>query len=212
MTRLLVWHGIDAWRAEASEVDEGPDGLRATGVQLGVEPVAYRVDYELHVDAAWITRSLVVTSRGETWSRRLDLRHDGHGTWTCTTEADGGTGLAPPGGDVATLAGALDCDLAYSPLTNVMPVRRLGLHRGAGAADLRMAWVSVPDLGVHASRQQYEHIGPGDSVTIVGYTGEHRGFRGQLQVDRDGYVLDYPGLVRRVGYTPLTVQADEADA
>ena len=43
---------------------------------------------------------------------------------------------------------ALDCDLAYCPLTNLMPVLRHRLHREPGRHDLVMAWVRLPELTV----------------------------------------------------------------
>lgn len=79
---------------------------------------------------------------------------------------------------MAAVLGAVDCDLGRSPLTNVMPVRRHRLHEAPGAVDFLMAWVSVPDLGVHRSRQRYEHLRPVavDSPAVVRYVGAHRGF------------------------------------
>ncbi len=65
--------------------------------------------------------------------------------------------LPDPGGDPAAVTGALDYDLGRSQLTNVMPLRRHSLHEQPGAADSLMAWISVPDLSVHPSRQRYEH-------------------------------------------------------
>ena len=47
MNKLLVWRGIDEWRAEVSQVRLTADGLIATGTQLGVAPVPYRLDYSL---------------------------------------------------------------------------------------------------------------------------------------------------------------------
>lgn len=58
----------------------------------------------------------------------------------------GGPATSPAGGrdgltDAALLDDALDCDLAFSPLTNTMPVLRHRLHREPGEVRLVMAWV-----------------------------------------------------------------------
>ena len=150
VSRLLIWSGLDTWRAEVATVDLGAGGLSATGTQLGAEPLPYRLDYQLEVDEDWITRELRVTARGNGWSRRLALRHDGTWGWSADAGYAGRASLAEPGGDLDAVAGALDCDLGLCPLTNVMPVRRHDLHVRAGARDFLMAWVSVPDLRVHA--------------------------------------------------------------
>jgi hypothetical protein len=193
---LVIWEGVDSWRAEAALVDLDADGLRASGTQLGVDPLPYRLDYELEAGPAWATRRLHVTATGTRWRRRLDLRSDGRGNWTCAVELDGEVGLPDPGGDPAAVAGALDCDLGRCPLTNTMPVRRHELHRRPGAMDFVMAWVSVPDLAVHLSRQRYEHVRADAAGTIVRYL--DRDFVAELEMDAEGIVVTYPELARQV--------------
>jgi len=197
MRRQLIWSGLDAWRAEAVTVESESDSLQATGTQIGVEPLPYRLDYELRVDSKWVTRRLRVSAAGAGWARELDLRHDGGGNWTVESTEEGAVRLPPPGGEVAAVRGALDCDLGCCPLTNVMPVRRHELHLRTGEMDFLMAWVSVPDLGLHPSRQRYEHVGRRDDRFVVRYVGEHRSFIGELELDEDGFVVLYPELAQR---------------
>jgi hypothetical protein len=175
--RQLVWRGLDEWLAEECEVTLEGDRLHARGVQLGAEPHPYRVDYELTTAADWVTERLLVTARDEAGERSLDLRR-ADGGWTA-------------GGDpLPQLEEALDCDLAFSPLTNFMPARRL-----AGApADHVMAWVSVPDLAVLRSAQRYEPI----DARHVRYVGLDDGFTAELELDEDGLVAVYPRLAERV--------------
>jgi hypothetical protein len=171
----LSWNGTPDWRAEVCEVALSDDGLAATGAQVGSSPQPYRAAYELEVRGGWITRRLrVEVARVGT----LDLRHDGKGTWSRTEDA-------------ADLDGALDVDLAYSPLTNTMPVRRHGLHEQPGAVDFEMAWVSLPDLTVHRSAQRYEHLAPGRVRFSSG------DFTADLELDEHGLVVRYPGLAER---------------
>ena len=194
--RLLIWAGIEDWRSEVAAVELSSDGVRASGTQVGLEPLPYRLDYRLEAPKRYVTRELDVHVIGEGWSRRLELRHEGAGIWSCHAEARGRPELGEPGGDAAPLSEALDCDLGLSPLTNLMPIRRHELHEHAGYAEFLMAWVSVPDLGVHASRQRYEHVRPG----VVRYVdlGLYRGFAAELELDGDGLVVDYPQLARRI--------------
>ena len=180
--RALTWRGVEEWLAEHVQVDFGDDGVIASGVQLGVEPEPYLVEYRLDVPSAWITRRLDVEASGAGWRRRLTLEHDGRGGWTANGEP------------VPEVDGALDCDLAFSPLTNLMPVRRSALHGRAGSEDFVMAWVSVPDLRVHASPQRYEHVRPG----VVRYVALDGDFTAELELDEDGLVVRYPRLAERV--------------
>ena len=172
----IAWNGTPEWRAEVCEVVFSADGLAAAGAQLGASPKPYRAAYELEVRGNWVTRRLRVEVAGV---GSLELRHDGKGVWAGVPNA-------------AELEGALDCDLAFSPLTNVMPVRRHRLHEQPGAVEFDMAWVSLPDLAVHRSRQRYEHLAPGR----VRYSSGD--FAADLELDADGLVVVYPGLARRV--------------
>jgi hypothetical protein len=180
--RALVWSGVEEWLAEHAQVDLLDDGVLATGVQLGVEPEPYRLDYLLDVPHEWITRRLEIAASGAGWRRSLTLEHDGAGRWTADGER------------LTDVDGALDCDLAFSPLTNLMPVRRSALHEHAGSEDFLMAWVSVPDLRVHASPQRYEHVRPG----VVRYVSRDGDFTAELELDDDGLVVRYPRLAERV--------------
>ncbi len=68
-----------------------------------------------------------------------------------------------------------------------------------------MAWVSVPDLGLHASPQRYEHLRREANEAVVRYIdlGTDRGFTSELVLDHDGLVLVYPQLARRVDSRPV---------
>jgi hypothetical protein len=194
---VLTWAGTDQWRAESAAVRRAADGFTARGVQLGVDPLPYRVDYQLATAGGWVTRTLEVTAAGDGWERTLHLARDAHGQWTCEATARGNVPLPRPGGDAAALTGALDCDLGLSPLTNSMPILRHRLHRDAGVARFTMAWVSVPDLRVHASLQHYEHLRTIPAGAVIRYRSGD--FTADVVVDADGFVTEYPELARHVG-------------
>jgi hypothetical protein len=194
---MLIWAGTDEWRAEVAHVQQGEGRFRATGVQVGIGPVPYRVDYVLETGDAWVTRTLEVTAAGDGWRRSLLLTRDPRGRWTAQGDAAGAVDLPAPGGDTAGLDGAVDCDLGLSPLSNSMPILRHGLlHHGAGAVECTMAWVSVPDLSLHRSSQRYEHLRTTSTGAVVRFSSGD--FTADLQVDADGFVVDYPELARLV--------------
>lgn len=188
-SRLLHWRHLSGWRgwatgwrAESALLELGEQRFGATGVQLGVEPYPYRLDYSLTTGHGWVTERLLLLLNDGTGQRRLDLRHDGAGIWTANGEP------------VPEVEGALDCDLAYSPLTNSMPVLREGIREGKGPVDLTLAWVDVPTLTVHPSRQRYEPI----DADTVRYLTLGDDFEAELELDSDGFVIHYPQLARRV--------------
>jgi uncharacterized protein len=191
----LVWRGLDAWRAEYCHLMLYADRLLARGIQIGVDPLPYRLEYALDTAIGWDTARLTVDASGEGWARRLDLIRDPQSRWHVSADGRGSGDLPEPGGDPAEFEEARDCDLGFCPLTNTMPILREGVRDGNGPVDLVMAWVSVPDLRVIRSEQRYEPI----DQNRVRYVGKHRDFVGELELDDDGLVVVYPDLAERVG-------------
>ncbi|EHN12206.1 hypothetical protein PAI11_08820 [Patulibacter medicamentivorans] len=202
MPIAVTWKGLEegvgGWRAELATIELDDDGVRAEGTQIGADPLPYRADYVLDAGRGFTTAQLEVYVTGAGWSRDLVLTRDAGGTWVAQTRTFGDVDLPAPAADTALLRGALDCDLAFSPLTNLMPVRRHQLDRRPGREDIAVAWVSLPDLAVHRSQQRYEHLADGSVRFTSLDDDESHGFTADLRLDRHGLVVEYPQLARRV--------------
>jgi len=199
----LFWERRDTAGAEHALVDTRA-GLRARGTALAVHPIAYSARYDLRTEAGWATVSLEVGTEGAGWGRTLRLESDG-GRWRATAAEQGdldaaltaaghaGAGL-PGSEDPDLLYGVFDVDLTGSPLTNALPIRRLGLLQAEpGVAHrISVAWVLLPSLEVIQADQIYTAMDDG-RVRFASET-----FSADLTVDDDGFVLDYPGLARRI--------------
>jgi hypothetical protein len=193
---LVFWWGADPERVDAATVVFDARSLQSHGTSVTSE---YALAFRLTTGPEWITRELHVTSRSEGWWRSLVLRRGEDDQWNAMWDGAGGGHLPE---ELPDLRAALDCDLGLCPLTNTMPILRHdyvgAAHRGeTGSRDFLMAWVSVPDLTVHQSRQHYSvsepvHLGG----ALVGYASER--FRTTLEVDADGLIVNYPGLGRRL--------------
>jgi uncharacterized protein len=200
MERLILWTGLDEWRTEAARVSLTEDGVRATGTQIGVDLMPYRLEYELDAADGFVTRSLRVRCEGGDWTRRLELTRNGRGVWQATYDHEGSAETTAPSAEVDRLDEALDCDLSFSPMTNLMPIRRHRLNEQPGSVELTMAWVTVPELTVRASRQRYEHMRVDDDGSLVRFIdlGLFAGFTADLELDPEGLIYVYPELARRV--------------
>jgi hypothetical protein len=196
--RSIGWVKENELGFEFADVYLQPHRLTATGIAIGAASVGYRLDYKLETLTGFITSGLLVTTRGDGWSRELDIRRPKSGKWSIRTKKSGLLDLPAPGGDVADLSDALDCDLAFSPLTNSMPVLRHGLLEGGGPLDFVMAWVSVPELSVHASRQRYTYVRGDSQTAVIRYESRDGNFVSEITFDMDGLVVDYPKLGRRL--------------
>jgi uncharacterized protein len=138
------------------------------------------VRYEVTVDDGWATRSVAVAMDDLVRPVRLELDRSSDGHWTI----DGRTG--------SQLEGCVDVDLGITPLTNTLPIRRLGLEVGE-EAEIEVAWVRFPDLRVDRGRQRYARL----AADVWRYSSE--GFTAELVVDEIGLVVRYgDDLWRRV--------------
>jgi hypothetical protein len=196
--RVVAWVKDEPFGVEFAEISVADEYLTATGVAIGTAPRPYRLDYELETEQGFVTARLGVTSRGEGWRRALDLRRDRKTGWSIDADEHGVVDLPPAGGDTATLADALDCDLGLSPLTNMMPILRHGLIKSGGPIEFTMAWVAVPALAVQADRQRYRHVGSAADHHVVRYEAVDGSFAADIAVDADSVVIDYPGIARRL--------------
>jgi hypothetical protein len=173
------------WEGEGLEhlaLAERPDGWTAESVLSstgGGSPFTAR--YRILLDRGWNTRRVEAARAGE--GRGLVVESDGAGNWS-----------GPSLGPIPALRGARDVDIAATPFTNSLPVRRLSLAAGA-SKDLLVATVRLPGLSLGAARQRYTCIEPGRRYRFEDLDG---GFSAEFSVDAHGLVIDYPGLFRRV--------------
>lgn len=199
LPRALYWRRIDTTGTELTLMDDRR-GLVARGTATAAEPVPYVCRYDLTTDDGWSSVRLEVTVEGAGWLRTARLERAA-GRWRVTTAEQGdldaalrATGRAPVGlpgtEEPERLKDALDIDLGGSPLTNTLPIRRLGLLSAPPGTThtVAAAWVLVPSLQVLRSEQTYTVLGGGR----IRYSSAS--FTADLTIDADGYVTDYPGL------------------
>jgi hypothetical protein len=156
-----------------------PGGYEARGQVIAVlEGAPLNATYVVDISATWPTRRVRVDVEGGV---RLDILSDGAGSWR---HADG---CALP-----ALDGCIDTDILVTPFTNTLPIRRLGLKAGQ-AAEIKVAYVTVPTLALHAAPQRYTRL----ADTRWRFEGLETNFTADLTVDEDGFVVEYPGLFQR---------------
>jgi hypothetical protein len=182
MAITAIWQA-QAWPGlEHMVVRFDADGIVADGMVIALDSRPIRLHYRIRCDAGWAVRRLDIDETdGDT---DLTFLADGRGHWT------DGDGRA-----VGELAGCIDVDIAATPFTNTLPIRRLNLHPGE-ARDLRMLYVLVRELTISAADQRYTCLEQGDGGGLYRY--ESGSFRADLPVDANGLVVDYPGFWRRL--------------
>ena len=170
--RWILWQGLISPSMERFTVGASNDGFELSGLILQAhEESPYVVRYGIEVDDAWRTRKVEVDLE-DGGHRHLSLTTDGEGNWS------------RDGQRLDQVAGCLDVDLEWSPSTNTLPIRRLGLAPGE-TKSLGAAWVRFPSLEVQRLEQMY------DRLEERGYGYRSGRFTADLVADGDGIVLRY---------------------
>src|SRR5579864_4908705 len=117
----------------------------------------------------------------------------GSGAGIAAGTAGGSPRPVPAAIEIPAVAGCLDVDLAFTPATNILPLRRLGLAVGE-SREMTAAWVRFPDLSVEPLAQRYTRL----DERRVRYESRGGAFTADLEVDELGLVVSYPPLWERV--------------
>lgn len=179
------WRDWDDRGLEHLSLTETDAGLEAISVIIGRADPAdggapFAARYRILCDPLWRVRELDVELIGE--PVRLSVTADGKGNW-----------LDAAGSGLGFLDGAVDVDLAASPFTNTLPIRRLDPAEGE-AVDIVTAYLRFPALTLSPDPQRYTCL---KHRRRYRYDSLDSDFSAEIEVDGDGLVTSYPGLFRR---------------
>ncbi|MFP2932998.1 putative glycolipid-binding domain-containing protein [Pyxidicoccus sp. 3LG] len=183
--RALVWRRMGEPGSEYFELRESPEGWQLAGaVVLAEDGVPFAVDYTLTTDRQWATREARIRLRRGGVEQSLHLRVDAQRRWWRGEE------------EVAQFRGLTDIDLAVTPSTNTLPIRRLSLAVGEGS-DVTAAWVRMPDLSLQQLPQRYTRL----TQSRYRYESNGGSFVAEVEADAHGLVMTYPPGWERVADT-----------
>ena len=176
----VLWRRLDIPGHEVAEQRQTANGWQLRGVAVfahAQQPC--RLEYDIRCDRDWQTE--LVTLGGNVGDRTvaLELLRNPAGEWSVH------------GSKVWELTDCDDVDLNFSPCTNTLPIRRLGLAEGESAR-VRAAWVRFPEFTLEVLEQVYTRTGP----ETYQYESANGRFRRELTVDAAGFVLEYPDFWR----------------
>jgi len=178
--RDVRWAPLSGQGLEHLHLTATPDGVVARSVVIGERGGRpYGVSYEIRLDPLWhVERFEIFATHGD----HLSLAQARPGRWT-----------GADGTERADLSGCLDIDLAGTPFTNTLPIRRLG-EGLAAPTELRMVYVPFDTFEPVVDAQRYRQLAP----RLFRYEAVDRTFAADLPVDEDGLVTDYPTLFKRL--------------
>ncbi len=172
------------WQGDGIEhLSVGPaaDGILACGVVVGERGgTRYGIHYRIVCDDRWAVRAFEIES---TDGRALALAGDGKGHWRNRA-----------GKELPEFDGCVDIDLAGTPVTNTLPIRRERWQVGE-TRHFSMLYVPFDTLEPLVDNQIYTCLAVARRFR---YQAADRRFEAELPLDDDGFVQDYPPLFRRV--------------
>ena len=182
--RNIRWRPLQGEGIEHFSVEPTADGLQACGVVIGERGgQPYGVWYRFTCDFNWAVRTLDIET---TDGKALSLDGDGHGSWRTRS-----------GEKRTEFDGCIDIDLAGTPVTNTLPIRRERWQAGQ-THRFTMLYVPFDSLSPRRDEQTYTCL---EEARRFRYQATERSFEAELLIDEDGFVLDYPTLFRRVDQT-----------
>lgn len=180
-THAAIWRRLDTPGHDAARLAPGRDGwvLEGAAVFLHVG-LACSLRYSVETDERWHTRRARVA--GWAGPEPVDAR----------IEVGEGERWSLDGAPQPALDGCIDVDLAFTPATNTLPLRRLGLAVGS-SRPVTAAWLRFPELVLEPLDQVYSR----ESPETYRYASSGGSFQALLSVDREGLVVRYPGSWQR---------------
>lgn len=174
----IVWRRLDTAGHDAARLRSTKDGWQLEGVAVFVEDrKACCLRYSVAADERWHTASARISGWAGDDTVAVEITADAEGEWTLN-------GARVPG-----VNGCIDIDLAFTPATNVLPIRRLAPAPGT-SIESRAAWLTFPAFTLEPLEQTYRRL----DERHYDYESLGGAFRATLEFASDGFVVDYPGL------------------
>ena len=172
----ILWRRLDTNGLEAARVYGDDDGWYLDGAAIFLyEGNPCRLEYFIECDPEWRTMSATIDG----WVGEDLVEHEivvsEDGIWYLDDEA------------MKEVEGCVDIDLNFSPITNLLPLRRLDLKDGE-ANRVRAAWLRFPSFKLERLDQSYTRI---DDATVR-YESRDGEFVRDLKVNKAGLVTEYP--------------------
>ena len=163
-----LWHTAEGWLLKGTIVGVLPDQ----------RPVL--ASYEVYCDENWLTHRVQIERTIGSDVKNLTMGVESRGVWRSLGE------------ELRNIRGCDDIDLAVTPATNTLPIRRLKLQVGSSESVVA-AWVKFPELSIQPLSQRYTRL----TKDIYRYE-SNTGFSAEITVDDLGLVVTYPGGWERI--------------
>lgn len=181
MKQTAIWENSRTFGAEYLEITTSGDHTIATSAVISVEEGSpIKVDYKIELNS-WFTKTVKIEISNS--EKSLYLETNANHQW-----------FDQDGNERPELSGALDIDISCTPFTNTLPIKRMQWIIGQPQI-CQMVYIKVPELTLKKVEQIYTLIKDEKDYQVFDY--KSPSYHAVIQVDKEGLVMDYPGLFIR---------------
>jgi len=174
----IIWKRLDLPGHDFAQVISAQNGRILSGTAIFLfDDVNCCLNYAVLCNSFWETKKVQVTGVVGDKSVEIEIEVTTGKRWLLT-------GVEQP-----HIQGCLDIDLAFTPATNLLPIRRENLRVGE-TKRVAAAWLQFPQLTMAPLTQTYGRI----STLKYRYTSGGGQFTADLTVRKSGLVTIYPQL------------------
>lgn len=179
--RSVFWKRLDEPGLDFCSLAKDERNWQVKGTLITVannEPI--KVDYSVTCDNQWVVREADISlSKKEGSPKTNKIVVDLSKRWWIQ------------GREKGELRDCLDLDIALTPSTNTLAIRRLNLAKGA-SKEIVVAWFKFPEFSLERTVQKYTR------VDDTQYKYESGGFSAEISVDDMGLVTSYGNIWSRL--------------
>lgn len=176
----VMWTRTDGRGMDRATLQSSPGGHRIGGTAiLSIDGTPYEIRYSVLTDELWRTTTVGAHAQMPDGDRRLALSADGTGSWFVGDDP------------ILDLFGAIDVDLGWTPVTNTVAIRRLGLSVGE-EQEITVARIDFPSHEIERVTQRYRRLDEAH------YRYSSRDLAVEFEVDEHGLIIDYPDGWKRI--------------
>jgi len=181
MQTNLLWTGREYYSLENCLVTTNESGSEINSVIVGrYQEKIYRVEYHIKTNQYWETVFIKLDSQHDNQRKHFKFESDGKGNWR---ESDR---------PLPEFKNCLDVDIPLTPFTNTLPINRLKLVENI-PQEIQVIYFDLLEQQIKPVRQKYVRL----SSTSYHYENVPNDFKATIQVDDQGFVVDYPQLFVR---------------
>jgi Uncharacterized protein conserved in bacteria len=174
----ILWRRLDGPGHESARIFSQDRSWQLEGTAVfASDGLPCRLDYQIVCNFAWQTASARVHGWVGEKTIAIDISVDPARHWIMN------------GLEIPLVSGCMDLDLNFSPVTNMIPIRRLDLEIGQ-SADVKAAWLRFSEFTLEPLDQIYRRVGP----AAYRYESGDGSFSADLAVTPAGLVTLYPNL------------------